>query len=641
MYRGFVVDPDQKKFLKKKLEGDNILLGAAGTGKTNLAIAKTIALSYQENPGDILFVSFTNALINTCKNDIIDLFASSALFDNPTVRITTFHKLISDIHEEVTGRRIKYLEKHRGFVRRALMDCIDSYPEGQLEYIKDLDVFVDEIIFLESFNITSLEEYENVVRSNRRVKVIRKNARKYYWYVYRRYQELVHKFYDCDFVGAGQYFLNFRQNKDIQRYKNIFIDEGQDFPPAALKAIMTLLDDNGTVLFLGDATQEIYGSRLSWKSLGLTVNNKIVRLQKNFRNSIEIGMFATDILESNKWEDETGEILYPKDMIGHGRKPTIIKVDSQSQSKNAIIEYIKRHDSESICVLFYSKSDVVSFSSILKSLNIEVQNTVSKDFTSHKKVTVSTFYSVKGLEFDTVILANFNSKFLDSIDYISKDNKEEIISLATKLFYVATTRAKLNLLIFYDDDLPCVFPYNSDYYESIPFKNVAEITSKDNPIKVVQVVKEMTKNTFLDKKDMIFKLQTALLKAEKELDIQSPWITSRVVDDLFLDKLGRLLERGVTVKITYGIADDANTKHKNITTNVLVNTLNEKFKKYKNFKLKKGNSHSKILLCDDSFAVIGSFNWLSYDGKSDREESGSLIIDKTEISEMRSRIFNF
>ena len=58
MYRGFVVDPDQKKFLKKKLEGDNILLGAAGTGKTNLAIAKTIALSYQENPGDILFVSF-------------------------------------------------------------------------------------------------------------------------------------------------------------------------------------------------------------------------------------------------------------------------------------------------------------------------------------------------------------------------------------------------------------------------------------------------------------------------------------------------------------------------------------------------------------------------------------------------------
>ena len=95
-------------------------------------------------------------MIKNQRNDIIDLFASSALFDNPTVRITTFHKLISDIHEEVTGRRIKYLEQHKGFARRALMDCIDSYPEGQQEYIKDLDVFIDEIAFLESFNITSL-----------------------------------------------------------------------------------------------------------------------------------------------------------------------------------------------------------------------------------------------------------------------------------------------------------------------------------------------------------------------------------------------------------------------------------------------------------------------------------------------------
>lgn len=641
MYRGFVVDPDQKKFLKKKLEGDNILLGAAGTGKTNLAIAKTIALSYQENPGDILFVSFTNALINTCKNDIIDLFASSALFDNPTVRITTFHKLISDIHEEVTGRRIKYLEQHKGFARRALMDCIDSYPEGQQEYIKDLDVFIDEMAFLESFNITSLEEYENTVRSNQRVKVIRKNARKYYWYVYQRYQELVHKYYDCDFAGAGQYFLNFRQNKDIQKYKNIFIDEGQDFSPAALRAIMSLLDDNGTVLFLGDATQEIYGSRLSWRSLGLNVNNKIVRLQKNFRNSIEIGMFATDILESNKWEDETGEIMYPKDMIGHSRKPTIIKISSLLQRNDAIIEYIKKHDTESICVLFYSKSEVASFSTILRALDIKVQDTVNKNFVSNIKVTVSTFYSVKGLEFDTVILANFNSKFLDSINFISKDNKEEISSLATKLFYVATTRAKSNLIIFYDDELPSVFPHDSEYYESISLEKINEPASEDKPIKVKEVVKEMTKHVFLDKKDMIFKLQTALLRAENELDIQSPWITSRVVDDLFLDKLGRLLEKGVTVKITYGIADDNNTKSKNISTNALVNILNEHFKKYKNFKIKKGNSHSKILLCDDSFAIIGSFNWLSYDGKSDREESGSLIIDEKEINDMRSRIFNF
>ena len=57
MYSGYINDPDQRAFLKKNLTGDNVLLGAAGTGKTNIAIARVIALSRMENPGNILFIS--------------------------------------------------------------------------------------------------------------------------------------------------------------------------------------------------------------------------------------------------------------------------------------------------------------------------------------------------------------------------------------------------------------------------------------------------------------------------------------------------------------------------------------------------------------------------------------------------------
>ena len=88
----------------------------------------------------------------------------------------------------------------------------------------------------------------------------------------------------------------------MPKYKNIFIDEGQDFSPATLKALVSLLDEDGTLLYLGDATQEIYGSRLSWKSVGLSVRNKITRLNKNFRNTIEIGNFAIDILEKSNFD---------------------------------------------------------------------------------------------------------------------------------------------------------------------------------------------------------------------------------------------------------------------------------------------------------------------------------------------------
>ena len=55
MYSGYVENLEQIEFLKKKLSGHNILLGAAGTGKTNLAIAKIQEIVQQENVGNTLF----------------------------------------------------------------------------------------------------------------------------------------------------------------------------------------------------------------------------------------------------------------------------------------------------------------------------------------------------------------------------------------------------------------------------------------------------------------------------------------------------------------------------------------------------------------------------------------------------------
>lgn len=644
MYSGYINDPDQRAFLKKNLTGDNVLLGAAGTGKTNIAIARVIALSRMENPGNILFISYTNALVNICRDDIKGLF--SAFFDRPQIVVSTFHKFISDVHEKIFGRRIRFFNAPSNYIRKALMNCIDRYPEGQQEYAKELNVFIDEIVFLQNFDIRTLEEYENATRSNQKVKYIRKTVRKYYWYVYQEYLHLLRKnHYDCDFDGAAQYFIDSTNGISFTKYKNVFIDEGQDFSPAALKAITKFLDEDGKLLYLGDATQEIYGSKRSWKSVGLSINNKIVRLSKNFRNTIEIGYFAADILDNNKWEDEAGEILYPKDMVEHGKKPAIIKSLLPASTDMAILSYIQLHPDESICIVCYSKDEVRRLYGLLRSLGIVTQRFDNNrdNFFTENKLTITTYYSVKGLEFETVILNNFNSSFFDNIQFFAKDDKEELMSLATKLFYVAVTRAKSNLLIFYDDDLPEIFPRSSSNYEEL---NIGGINSyfkdkAEQDITEVEIIKEMVKHTFLSKEDLIYKFQTAIIKSTKEIDIQSPWMTNRVVDDLFIDKLERLLVKGVRVKITYGIEDDRNTRNKNLVTDSIVKLLSDRFKKYNNFKLQKGNSHSKILLCDDEFGIITSFNWLSYDGKSSREESGTLTIDAKEINGIRSKIFDF
>ena len=149
------------------------------------------------------------------------------------------------------------------------------------------------------------------------------------------------------------------------------------------------------------------------------------------------------------------------------------------------------------------------------------------------------------------------------------------------------------------------------------------------------------KNIFLDKEDLLANFHLALMDAKQELDIQSPWMTPKVVDEIFIDKLSRLLTKGVIVKIAYGIADDKNIKNKNSITDDVVIYLKSRLKRYPNFKIQQGNSHNKMLICDDKFLINGSYNWLSYDGKTDREEGGTVIRNKNEIERVRKLMFDF
>ena len=84
-----------------------------------------------------------------------------------------------------------------------------------------------------------------------------------------------------------------------------------------------------------------------------------------------------------------------------------------------------------------------------------------------------------------------------------------------------------------------------------------------------------------------------------------------------------LIKKGVDVKIGYGIADD---DKEDMLSQQLLRDLD---RKYPNFTFKRlGDTHAKILIKDDEFYVITSFNWLSFKGdpkKNFREEWGNYV----------------
>lgn len=136
-------------------------------------------------------------------------------------------------------------------------------------------------------------------------------------------------------------------------------------------------------------------------------------------------------------------------------------------------------------------------------------------------------------------------------------------------------------------------------------------------------------------------LRKALTVTQNRLLIVSPWITHHVIDSNFIYSLEALLRNGVDVTIGYGLADEDGArgtdkaKQKPTITDQAEKDLSSIQKRFDNFKLVfLGNTHRKLLVSDGRFAVVTSFNWLSFRGdpsKKARDEFGYLVTEPEDI----------
>ncbi|MCX6848106.1 MAG: phospholipase D-like domain-containing protein [Verrucomicrobia bacterium] len=125
--------------------------------------------------------------------------------------------------------------------------------------------------------------------------------------------------------------------------------------------------------------------------------------------------------------------------------------------------------------------------------------------------------------------------------------------------------------------------------------------------------------------------ERSLREARNRLLIISPWITDSVLNQARLDKIQRLVESGVEVFIGYGIGD--NNKRGRDNGEHAIQFLHQLAQARKACHFHElGDTHAKILLVDDSYAVVGSFNWLSFEGSPKREfrEEMSIRMNKKE-----------
>ena len=132
---------------------------------------------------------------------------------------------------------------------------------------------------------------------------------------------------------------------------------------------------------------------------------------------------------------------------------------------------------------------------------------------------------------------------------------------------------------------------------------------------------------------------------EEILCIQSPWMNHYVVNDDLMFRIECALKRGVKVIINYGIKEGSNNNNRTDNSDSVAEKLRRRFSLYgEQFQLRRGNSHYKILVCDDKYYIEGSYNFLSFAGQygsstDQRHEGAALGHNKEYIKLLKERYF--
>lgn len=181
------------------------------------------------------------------------------------------------------------------------------------------------------------------------------------------------------------------------------------------------------------------------------------------------------------------------------------------------------------------------------------------------------------------------------------------------VFYLSfKMRKNKNLIIDLKKDLK---RFDNKNFQS----NIGNISNKQ--IKVLETPKQHRK--------MLLK---TLDEAKKTIVIFSGWLTDYSVNEEFRNKIKNCLDRGVDIIIAWGYkksgsvgSENKNKAEKSIKDLQEWTSLNKTKGVLEAFYFP---NHSKILICDTKYAVMGSFNWLSNSGGSENEERSYIIYNK-------------
>ena len=234
---------------------------------------------------------------------------------------------------------------------------------------------------------------------------------------------------------------------DNERRPFLVIDEGQDMPPAFYDALIGLGFDRFFVV--ADQSQQITEANSSRKEIQDCLDldsEEVVELCRNYRNRYQVARLAREFY--------TGDPASPPPELpekGTGTVPLLYVYDASGLGRVAsgILRMADRDPCRLIGVIAPSNTVRERYLKALQSTEVELDNPrpiVATFFGDHRPdiafdeggILVINAQACKGLEFDTVVLADIDEHIVRRSDP----------DLAKRLFYVMVARARERVFLF-------------------------------------------------------------------------------------------------------------------------------------------------------------------------------------------------
>lgn len=475
MLKKILLQGEQKKVLFLPAKNPIQIKGVAGSGKTTVALyrAKHLVETQSNLFSDPKIAIFTfnkqlaqyiravRPFIGGGYQKDSDEFEQRSQ-DGLNVVVTNFHSWAFSFMEE---RGYKLREEVFVDGRKVVNWKTITYQRNEIiEFAKvqhsDLEIskksttfFAEEITWMKGQMLPNLQSYLDAPRVGRgTTDRVTEKGKTEIWVIYESYNARLKALKKIDFDTYAIVVWNLIKKMDdfAPPFTHIIIDEAQDLSKAQMMVISKLVSpETNSISVIADAAQRIYKSGFTWAQVGIEVRGRTIEFKINYRNTIEIALAAASLLSRETDKSEFTELKNP---VRSGSKPIIGHFSSGHDQLTKVIEIIKntreQAEDDSIVILSRTSFGHKDLSNILSENGIDSE--IIKEYVNYLNnyVKICTMPSVKGLEFDHVIILDLNEDIIPYPPGFNEANDEFHISTERRLLYTCMTRARQSLYLF-------------------------------------------------------------------------------------------------------------------------------------------------------------------------------------------------